>query len=60
MSEDFDFAKELSEVSDPQALRFIERLICHFNTRIQKLEEEVAILKKDSNTSSKPPSFTKP
>ena len=62
MAEEFNFAKELSAISDPQALRFIERLVSHFNERIQKLEEEVASLKRDSSTSSKPPSsdITKP
>ena len=62
MAEEFDLAKELSKIKDPESLEVIERIVTHFISRIKALEEKVAELSKDSNTSSKPPSsdITKP
>lgn len=58
MAEQFDLEKEISEITDPKALRVIAFLL----QRIQALEEKVARLEKNSSTSSKPPSsdITKP
>jgi transposase len=58
MVEQFDLAKEISEIEDPKALRVIAYLL----QRIEKLDEKIARLEKNSSTSSKPPSsdITKP
>lgn len=58
MAEQFDLAKEISEITDPRALRVIGYLV----EQIMVLQEKVARLEKNSSTSSKPPSsdITKP
>ena len=58
MAEQFDLAKEISEITDPRALRVIGYLV----EQIKVLQEKVARLEKNSSTSSKPPSsdITKP
>ena len=40
MADDFDLLKELSRIKDPEALDAVERVIAHFVSRIEKLEEE--------------------
>ena len=52
MTDTFDLEKEISEITDPKALRVIVYLL----ERVRLLEEKVAALSKDSSTSSKPPS----
>ena len=52
MAEQFDIAKEISEITDPKALRVITYLL----EEIRVLKEKVACLEKNSSTSSKPPS----
>jgi len=58
MVEQVNLEKEISEISDPKALRVITYLL----QRIQVLEEKIARLEKNSTNSSKPPSsdITKP
>ena len=54
----FDLQKEISEITDPKALR----IIMHLLKKIEVLEGKVAQLEKNSSNSSKPPSsdITKP
>jgi len=52
MSERRDIVKEISEITDPKALRIISYLL----EEIRQLKEKVARLEKNSSNSSKPPS----
>lgn len=52
----FDIAKEISEITDPKALRVIVYLL----KKIEILEEKIARLEKNSSNSSKPPSSDNP
>jgi transposase len=58
MPEQIDIVKEISEITDPKALRVIKYLL----EEIKQLKEKVARLEKNSSNSSKPPSsdITKP
>lgn len=65
MAEEFDLLKEISEITDPKALRIITYLlekIVGLEAKILVLEEKIARLEKTSSNSSKPPSsdITKP
>lgn len=58
MAEEIDLQKEISQVKDPHALKVIEYLL----KELCELRKEIAVLKKNSSNSSKPPSsdITKP
>ncbi|MDC0358142.1 DUF6444 domain-containing protein, partial [Oligoflexia bacterium] len=52
MAEQLDIERAIKDIKDPNALEVIGYLL----KRIQILEEKIAVLEKDSSTSSKPPS----
>jgi transposase len=58
MADEINLEEEISAIQDPRALRVISYLL----EQIKVLQEKVAILEKNSKTSSKPPSsdITKP